>query len=176
MSDLSTIHTGEVREVAIQITRAGDGLSEALKAAPIALDHGEEVFYLLKGRVAKVGFTEVKPGSEDLVRVHTIVTQAITQVPSTLAEPILRDAAVALREKLDQLAGVTPLFKGDGGVVPFEALTDEQKGAYLAHGKGEHASGPVDGCPLCDSPVVRDPEDAQPAKARRARKGASDGE
>lgn len=173
-ADLSTIHTGEVREVAVQITKAGDGLSDALKVNPIALDHGDEVFYLLRGRVSQVKFTEVKPGSEDLVRVHVIVTQDITQVPEDLAVPVLRDAQVGLRKQLDEIAGRAQLPLGDeGGVVPFEAMSETQKRHYIDHGNGRHASGPVEGCPLCSAPPVRGADEAGPAGPPPAKKAAA---
>ncbi|MDQ1429196.1 MAG: hypothetical protein QOK39_2672 [Acidimicrobiaceae bacterium] len=53
-TDLPDFDGFEVRRSAVRITKAGDGLSEALKVQPRALHYGDEVFYILRGKVAQV--------------------------------------------------------------------------------------------------------------------------
>ncbi len=155
----------EVREVSIKITRAGDGLSDALKVAPLALHRGDEVFYLLRGLVSQVNHKEVKPGSDDLVRVHVIVTQDITEVDADLAEPIIRRAKDVIRRKLDEASGIVPLFAAnDDGIMAYEDMTEDQRVLWTQHNAGVHADGPREGCPRCAEDPVRDPDPAPKAK------------
>lgn len=154
---LPSFEGDEVREVSIKITRAGDGLSDALKVAPLALHRGDEVYYLLRGLVSQVTHKEVKPGSDDLVRVHVIVTQDITEVDAALAEPIISRAKEQIRRKLDEAAGIVPLFAADnGGVVAFEDMTEDEQVLWVQHGQGVHDDAPREGCPRCEEPDDKD--------------------
>ncbi len=139
----------DVTEIAVSITRAGDGLSDALKVAPAEHAIGDEVNFLLRGRVTKVRFEEVKPGSDDLRRVEVYVTQAITVVPDAMADPVLRDAEVMVRQAMEEQAGVIPLFPQ---ATSFEDMDEEAKRLYVLHSGGMHAETPVEGCPLCELP------------------------
>lgn len=86
----------EVRQASVRITNAGDGLSEALKISPVALHHGEEVYYVLRGRVADVNHRQ-KDEDDPLTRVHTVKATAITPIAADFAEKLLAEAAEQLR-------------------------------------------------------------------------------
>jgi hypothetical protein len=169
--ELAAFEDDDVREVAVKITRAGDGLSEALKVSPVALHRGDEVFYVLRGRVAKITFEEVKPGSDDLRRVHVIVTQDIVEVDGADVSAILKHAQDVIRRKLEEASGQVPLTD-PSGVTPFEDLTDAEQALYIAHGSGGHAGGPVEGCPRCVAPPVREPTKRAPGRPRGSKSAA----
>jgi hypothetical protein len=81
-----------VATAAVRITRAGDGLSEALKIAPKALELGDEVYYVLRGVVRQINHREKSDG-DIIVRIHTVEADAITEVDAELAGKLLADAA-----------------------------------------------------------------------------------
>jgi len=161
-SGLPSFEGREVREMAIIVNKAGDGLSDALKVDKVPHHHGDEVFLVLRTFVTKVNHVEVKPGSDDLRRVETLTAQDAFEVDESDIGPLFRRAKDTVRRKLDEAAGIVPLFaasSGDDDVVPFEDMSDEQQSLYVGHGQGEHASGPVEECPLCDSPPLREGDD-----------------
>lgn len=84
-----------VSQAAVRITRAGDGLSEALKIAPKALELGDEVYYVLRGVVRQINHKEKDEG-DPIIRVHTVEAVAITEVDPELAERLLDAAATEL--------------------------------------------------------------------------------
>lgn len=82
----------DVTQCSMKITRAGDGLSDSLDAAPVELSIGDEVHVVLRGTVSKVEFVEIKD-SGVLKRVHTIRTQVGTLVDADAARKVLADSA-----------------------------------------------------------------------------------
>lgn len=101
MNDLAPFAEHDVTECAVQITNAGDGLSESLDIAPVELDHGETVYVVLRGTVSKVAFVPIKD-TDELRRVHTIKTTFGTLVDEASARAILNGA----RRKVDEARGV----------------------------------------------------------------------
>lgn len=91
----------EVTECAVRIVRAGDGLSEALDAAPVELHHNATVYVLLRCAVTKVTHEQVKD-SPELRRVHTLAATFGTIVPEAAARKTLDQA----RRNIEQHAGV----------------------------------------------------------------------
>lgn len=107
----------EVVHASMKITRAGDGLSEALQLAPVALHHGDEVHLVLKGRVIDVQHPLLKSTDDDedrLVRKHVVETQEITIVDEDDVEAALNQAAERLADLRDAAAGREPL-RGPNG-------------------------------------------------------------
>lgn len=89
----------------IQVTNAGDGLSEALKIDPVEYEHGETVFVVLQTTVAKVRFDPSKDDKEKLVRVHVLKTGVATPVD----ESQIRGIIAKHRKKLEEAEGVSKL-------------------------------------------------------------------
>lgn len=122
MADLPDFEGRAVRRTAVKITKAGDGLSEALKIDPELYHHADEVFFVLRGLVTQVNHVPVSPVDSDLVRVHTIVTQEITRVAPEDVDAFLRAAAEriaaaaeAQRLAEEEAAGIARIdFAGDG--------------------------------------------------------------
>lgn len=102
----------EVVHSSMKITRAGDGLSEALQLAPVALHHDDEVFVVLKGRVIDVQHPKLKSTDSDedrLVRKHVVQTEEITIVDEADVQGALNQAAERLATLRDEAAGREPL-------------------------------------------------------------------
>jgi len=102
----------EVVHASMKITRAGDGLSEALQLAPVALHHGDEVHVVLKGRVIDVQHPLLKSTDADedrLVRKHIVATEEITIVDEADVQGALNQAAERLATLRDEAAGREPL-------------------------------------------------------------------
>lgn len=91
----------------VAIAKAGDGLSDALKVDPIALHHGEEVWFVLRGHVAQVNHVPIKSDdSSRLVRKHRIDAEAIAIITSETGKPLLDEALAEVKRKIDESRGV----------------------------------------------------------------------
>ena len=177
--ELGTFEDDDVREVAVKITKAGDGLSEALKVDPRKHHRGDTVTYILRGRVSAVTHKEVKPGSDDLVRLEVVVTQEIIEITDDQADDLLKRSRDQLRRRIEEQSGIGTLatITEDGKpVVPFEDLDEDAQVLYVHHGQGLHAESPVEGCPRCEAvaiaqpalQVVKDPEGTpEPSRGRK---------
>lgn len=98
---LPLFETNPVDAVAVRITHAGDGLSEALKVTPVALELGERVYYVLAGVVTQVNHTvssKKKDDEDHVTRIHTVKAESITEIDGQYAGKLLSDAA----EKLEK--------------------------------------------------------------------------
>lgn len=95
---------------AVRITRAGDGLSEALKLDPRALHRGEEVFFVLKGTVDQVNFRPVSQEEDGLlIRVHTVRASEIALVDAGQVEHFLQSERLRIKRLQDEAAAREPL-------------------------------------------------------------------
>jgi hypothetical protein len=145
-STLPDFEGHEVRRSALRITKAGDGLSDALKL---------EVFFVLKGVVTQVNHKpdgKVEDGEVDeLVRLHTVDATEVALVDALEVSDLL----VRNRERVDELkrkqeAEEQRQREAEAGLMGLPGMeTAEQLDA--AHADGAHADGLVDGCPSCDA-------------------------
>lgn len=94
----------DVTQCAIRITRAGDGLSASLDAAPVELHHGEEVYVVLRCDVSKVSLERVKD-TDLLRRVHTLAANFGTIVDEKSVHKMLDTA----RRQVEAALGVSRL-------------------------------------------------------------------
>lgn len=103
----------DVIQASMRITRAGDGLSGALRAAPTEYHTGDELYVLLKCEVGKIIYEPILDRGDDtgdLRRVHTLVTALGTVVNGKWA-----DQAIAAQQKKNlEAAGVVELPGLDG--------------------------------------------------------------
>lgn len=93
----------------VAVTRAGDGLSEAMAIDPGELALGSTVHVVLECVVAKVRFEPTKPDSADLTRVHVLRAGLATLVDERTVHKALREQ----RRKLDEAKGLERLFEDD---------------------------------------------------------------
>lgn len=129
---------------AVKITRAGDGLSEALKLEPSALHHGDEVFFVLRGSVTQVNHRPTSREEDDLVRVHTVEAQEIAMVGQAQVDELLAAERDRVKRLKDEEAGrePLPLDESQGVHPPADALGTGGRG----HDPKEHA--PTAGPPI----------------------------
>lgn len=86
----------------LRITKAGYGLSEALKLEPRALQLGDDVCFVLKGTVEQVNHREA---DELISRVHTVAVTDIAAVEHALATEIIDAEAERLTKLRDEQNG-----------------------------------------------------------------------
>ena len=123
LSHLAPFEGREVIGASVAITRAGDGLSDALAVEPSEYRHGETVFVVLECEVGKVRFDPVKD-TNALRRVHTLVTITATTVEKDLVGDLITeqrsriDAARAMaRLDLDPADGADVELDADGNPI-----------------------------------------------------------
>lgn len=120
----------EVQASQIRITNAGDGLSEALKIAPRALHHGDDVAILIRGKVTQINHKAAGKGEEEhLIRVHTISAFAATELELDHAKQILAAAHENLTRRKAEIEGQMALDESG-------YLEGQEAVAQLAEGNG----------------------------------------
>lgn len=87
---LPTFEDHDVATAAVRITKCGDGLSEALKVEPKALQLGDRVSYVLTGVVSQINH---KDNDGVVTRLHTVETLSISEVERELAEKLIAEEA-----------------------------------------------------------------------------------
>ncbi len=153
-----------VVEAGIEIPGAAGGLREAMKIDPSTFHKGEQVFVVLECRVGKV---RIDPIDMDYLdgpqrRVHVFVVTNATMVDGNLVREQLTDQAEKIRLAREAAQGVTRL--------PY---TDDEFVHAQAHAAGEHASGLVGECPVCQTEkaaVEAEQEDDAPTPIAGRRK------
>lgn len=115
MHDLTPFDDREVARTSIAITRAGDGLSEALKVAPREFHHGDTVYVVLEctcTRVQFVPFDRDDP-SGPLTRVHTLSAGTATIVDEELVRSHISEQAERNLRAREEEAGIIRMFDAD---------------------------------------------------------------
>lgn len=88
----------------VKITKAGDGLSDALQVDPVEMHVNDRVFFVLEAEVGSIQFVRMSPAGNDLRRVHVLVTQRITQVDGADVSAYLDDAEQHVRRALAEIS------------------------------------------------------------------------
>ena len=89
----------------VAITKAGDGLSDALSVEPVAFDLGAKLYVVLEVDVEKVRYSEVKD-TDSLIREHTFAARAATIVDETLVKKLVDDQKEVIRKRKEEAAGI----------------------------------------------------------------------
>jgi urease accessory protein UreE len=103
---LPIFEEAEVRKSTLRITKAGDGLSEALDLEPKALHLGDEVCFVLRGEVVQVNH---RRGEDVVIRQHTVEAGQIAEVTADVAAAIIAANAARLAKLRDERDGQEPL-------------------------------------------------------------------
>jgi hypothetical protein len=112
---LTAFENRDVVQSTIRVTRAGDGLSQALAVEPAEFHLGETRYIVLECQVAKVHYEELGD-TGCLRRVHTLAAGAATIVDHDLVGHVL----AAQKALIDRAKGIHPLpfddddMDGDG--------------------------------------------------------------
>ena len=113
---MGKLHRFEGRDVIgtrIAITRAGDGLSQALAIEPAELSIGDTVYVVLECTVSKVTHEPVKD-TDSLTRVQTLQAGTATLVDKALVADVLQEQ----RDRLDEARGIQRLDFEEGDHAP----------------------------------------------------------
>jgi hypothetical protein len=71
-----------VAEIGVEISNAAGGLNESLKVEPLAWQHGDSLFVVLRCDITKIRFDPVKGNEDQLRRVHIMrATDAAVATP-----------------------------------------------------------------------------------------------
>lgn len=115
MPELTPFEGREVYRTSIAITRAGDGLSEAMKVEPREFHHGETVYVVLECTVAKV--QHVPYDKDDpfgpLSRVHSLAAGTATIVDEEIVAAHIADQAERNLRAREAEAGIERLPLAD---------------------------------------------------------------
>lgn len=111
----------EVIASSIAITKAGDGLSDALSVEPQAFHLGEKLYVVLECDVAKVRHSDVKDTGA-LRREHTFQARGATIVDATLVADLVQAQKDAIRVAKEKAAGIEALPFEDEPQPPTSAL------------------------------------------------------
>lgn len=142
VSALSAFDGKPVLRTAIKVTKAGDGLSEALAIDPREMHHGEIVHVVLECKVGRVQFDPVKGAEDHLVRTHVLVADVATIVAGELVDEVVDAQRRKIIAAKEAAAGISSL--------PGMGWNDQEVEALLAeHLDGQHAGGLREGCPSC---------------------------
>lgn len=133
----------DVIGAAMKITRAGDGLSEALQLSPKAYKKGEKVTLLLEGTVDSITHKGIKD-ADAWLRVHVLRTERIVEVPLADAEAYFDAEETRLAALRDEKDGVARLPLGDDPLNVFggqDTPTADQATAEANAAANESAAG-----------------------------------
>lgn len=161
-SALGQFEGQDVLRAAIEIPNAAGGLRDAMKFAPLAFHHGDEVYVVLKCEVKKVRFDPIKD-VEALARIHVFDALEATFVDESMVAAALKDQ----RERIEEAKAEAERAKGihrleldgpEGGEAGGADEGDEEPEEVALsrqHAAGVHADGdPRPGCPECDDEVA----------------------
>jgi hypothetical protein len=101
---LGTFEGRDVLEIAIKVTKAGDGLSSAITVDPVDLALGDEAYVVLRTRVTAVDFKQIKD-TEALTRLLTLTTNAGTIVDAGAVKKAIDET----QRKIDEAKGVSKI-------------------------------------------------------------------
>lgn len=93
----------------VRVTKAGDGLSEALKLEPVAIKRGSEVFLVLRCTVEQVNHKPIRGAEGLLTRQHTLATQEVAMVDGDAVKELLAEEAERVRLLQEAADGVVRL-------------------------------------------------------------------
>lgn len=94
---LLTYKGEDVGQVAVRIKKAGDGLGDGLQVAPVEYDVDDEVYYVLKAKVAHIDHGRDRK-TKQLVRTYIMDTTDITATDESTVGEILLSAALRLEK------------------------------------------------------------------------------
>lgn len=102
----------DVIGAAIKVTRAGDGLSEALSLAPESFKPGDRIALIIEGEIVDITYKGVKD-SDALKRVHVLKTERAVRINADVAGEYFTEEADRLRALREEADGVVQLPMGD---------------------------------------------------------------
>jgi hypothetical protein len=95
----------------IVIRKTGDGLSDALKADPVAHHIGDEIFVLVRAKVRKVEHEPIDPKDEESFqkRVHKLDATGSVVVDTATAQGLYDELSDEVLRKVEKAQGIERL-------------------------------------------------------------------
>lgn len=138
----------------IKVTRAGDGLSKALRTEPRRLSMGQKVFVVLECEVGNVAFTETKESPTECLRLHTLIAGTASFIDEDEVKELLAEQAEKNRKMEEEIKGVQRL----------EDWTPDRDDLIAQHLNGDHDGLVIPGCPSC---ALKEKGNVRPIAARK---------
>jgi hypothetical protein len=92
-----------VHKSTVRVVKTGDGLSEALDLEPQALHLGDEVCFVIRGKVSQVNHRE---GTDNaIVRQHTVECTGIAPIDQGTADEMIANEADRIAKLRDEKNG-----------------------------------------------------------------------
>lgn len=115
-TELGTFEGADVSRAAIQITNAGDGLSEAVKVEPIVIHRGDTGYLVLEWECVEVRFTPADKENPhgDAVRVQKLKAGTATFVDAALVGELIAEQREKNLKAKEDAAGIQRLEFEDG--------------------------------------------------------------
>lgn len=127
-SEPRTFEGDEIVGSSVKITKAGDGLTDALAIDPVEFHRGEIVYFVLQGKVRYAGFPPEKKDSAGVLRQHIIDTTDIAIVSEEDVAALLQANRDRVKRGLDALA--TQLRTDDPEDHPFSPDPDNARKCF----------------------------------------------
>jgi len=144
---LPAFEGAKVTKSAIRLTKAGDGLSEALEVEPKTWHLGDEIALVVRGTVTQVNHRTIQG---TVTRLHTVEASEAAEVPLEQAETNIADAHERIERLRDERSGQQridaeakdpgPLHVVDGGGVVATPADADPFGAEDPFGTGPEAA------------------------------------
>jgi hypothetical protein len=148
-SKLAAYDGKDVLRTSIKITKAGDGLSEAMSIDPVQLPIGTKGVLVLEFVVEAHKHKPI-PNTNALVLEQVLAAGTATLIDAELVDQALK----AQREKIDAAreaaSGQARLLDTRGKPVGDDDEDPEDEVLLRNHGLGMHRDGLMEGCPACD--------------------------
>ncbi len=119
--DLGEFEGQKIVGTTIKVTNAGDGLSDALEIDPLVMHHDEEVFLVLKCRVAKVNFPPAPKDEDGVLREHVLKAGDSAIVDEKLVKKAIDEQAEKTRKAREEAAGIQSLLDEQAAIEAEEA-------------------------------------------------------
>lgn len=110
---LGNFEGDQIARSTVKITKAGDGLSDALKVEPVVFHRGDTVYFVLRGKVRYAAFPPEKKDSADVVRQHIIDTVDIAIVQEADVAKMLEENAKRVQAGIDSMKGQGSILDGE---------------------------------------------------------------
>lgn len=128
----------DVSRAAVKFSGVGTGLSDGLSVAPIALEPGDEKYFILRSRCVGVSHDEDK--HELLVRVHKLRTVDMAPIDGETAEKALQEYAEEIERRKAEVDGQLRLDEEEAAVAA-ERLDETGSVSEIADAAKKRANG-----------------------------------
>jgi hypothetical protein len=156
-TDLGTFDGKPVLQCGTKLRNAGDGLSKAMKIAPMIIQQGDEVYLLTKGVCTEVEFVPIDKDDPKgpQKRVHVIRAGTQMLVDDDVAGAQIEAQETRIREAIEKAQGIEPMpdiVEGEKADKAKKAAKRGSKKTGVAEAAADSGKKPVPAPPVGDGP------------------------